>query len=78
MKMRPMGCPETSVRNYHYLLRNNLEEHSFQAKIDLIIKKRLAIYSHEVSVFIPGLWVPLTNPYCSPSENILHHLILPF
>jgi hypothetical protein len=23
-----IGCPETSVRNYHYLLRNNLEERS--------------------------------------------------
>jgi hypothetical protein len=23
------GCPETLVRNYHYPLRNNPEEHSF-------------------------------------------------
>jgi hypothetical protein len=22
----PIGCPETSVRNYHYSLRNNPEE----------------------------------------------------
>ena len=27
-KMRPIGCPETSVRNYHYSLRNNAEERS--------------------------------------------------
>ena len=26
--MRPTGCPETSVRNYHYSLRNNPEERS--------------------------------------------------
>jgi hypothetical protein len=26
--MGPIGCPETSVRNYHYTLRNNPEEHS--------------------------------------------------
>jgi hypothetical protein len=26
--MRPIGCPETSVRNYHFSLRNNSEEHS--------------------------------------------------
>jgi hypothetical protein len=26
MNMGPMGCPETSVRNYHYSLRNNPEE----------------------------------------------------
>ena len=25
LKMRPVGCPETSVRNYHYSLRNNSE-----------------------------------------------------
>jgi hypothetical protein len=27
-KKGPMGCPETSVRNYHYSLRNNPEERS--------------------------------------------------
>jgi hypothetical protein len=26
LKMRPIGCPEMLVRNYHYLLCNNLEE----------------------------------------------------
>ena len=26
--MGPIVCPETSVRNYHYLLRHNPEEHS--------------------------------------------------
>jgi len=30
LKMRPIGCPETSERNYHYLLRNNPEERSSQ------------------------------------------------
>jgi len=25
----PIGCTETSVRNYHYSLRNNTEEHSY-------------------------------------------------
>jgi hypothetical protein len=28
MNMRPTGCPETSVRNYYYSLRNNPEERS--------------------------------------------------
>jgi hypothetical protein len=28
-KMGPIGCPETSVRNYHYPLRNNPEECSY-------------------------------------------------
>ena len=30
LKMGPIGCPETSVRNYHYSLRNNQEERSSQ------------------------------------------------
>jgi hypothetical protein len=29
-RLDPMGCPETSVRNYHYWLRNNPEERSYQ------------------------------------------------
>jgi len=28
--MRPVGCLETSVRNYHYLLRNNREEQIYK------------------------------------------------
>ena len=27
LKMEPIGCPETSVRNYHYTLRNSPEVH---------------------------------------------------
>jgi hypothetical protein len=30
LKMEPIGCPETSVRNYHYWLRNNPEERNSQ------------------------------------------------
>jgi hypothetical protein len=28
MRVEPIGCPETSVRNYHYSLCNNVEEQS--------------------------------------------------
>jgi hypothetical protein len=28
LKMGPIGCPETSVRNYHYSLHNNPENGS--------------------------------------------------
>jgi len=28
--MGPIGCPETSVRNYHYSPRSNPEECSFE------------------------------------------------
>jgi hypothetical protein len=30
LRMRPIDCSETSARNYHYSLRNNPEESSFQ------------------------------------------------
>jgi hypothetical protein len=30
LKMGPIGCPETSVRNHHYSLRNKPEERSSQ------------------------------------------------
>jgi len=38
----PIGCPETSVRNCHYLLRNSPEERSSQRKY-----KEMALTSHE-------------------------------
>jgi hypothetical protein len=38
LKMGPIDCPETSVRNYHYLLRSNPEEHS--SLLILIIKPK--------------------------------------
>ena len=28
LRLRPIGCPKTSVSNYHYLLHNNPEERS--------------------------------------------------
>ena len=30
LRMGPIGCPEMSVQNYHYSLRNNSEECSSQ------------------------------------------------
>jgi len=38
--MGPIDCPEKSVRNYHYSLRNDPEEHSFQQIFHLNIKFR--------------------------------------
>jgi len=35
LKMEPIGCPQTSVRNYHYLLCNNPEECSSQLQMHL-------------------------------------------
>jgi hypothetical protein len=32
LQMGPIGCPDTTVRNYHYLLRNNPEVRSSQSE----------------------------------------------
>ena len=37
LKMRPIGCSETSVRNYHYSLRNNPEERSPSSRVINVI-----------------------------------------
>ena len=36
-----MGRPETSVKNYHYSLRNSPEERSFQDERDSYIPQQL-------------------------------------
>ena len=51
LRMGPTGCPEMSVRNYHYLLRNNPEEHSSQhimvqhVQIGLYVRFTVSLYS---------------------------------
>jgi hypothetical protein len=42
--MGPIGCPETSVRNYHYSLRINPEEHSSHLLRGGILKLRIVSY----------------------------------
>jgi len=43
LKMGWIGCPETSVRNYHYSLRNNLEDRSYpQCLVDYIQKIKIS------------------------------------
>jgi hypothetical protein len=55
--MRPIGCPETSVRNYHYSRRNNPEERSFHVNLifpilikipNIKLKENLSPESHVV------------------------------
>jgi len=36
VKMGPISCPETSVRNFHHSLRNNPEECSFVFSTELL------------------------------------------
>jgi len=37
----PVGCPETSVRNYHYSLRNDPEERRSQSRRGGNLKSRI-------------------------------------
>ena len=37
--MGPIGCPESSVRNCHYALRNNQEAHSSPSGFSGIVSK---------------------------------------
>jgi hypothetical protein len=38
LKMGPIGCPETSVRYYHYALSNNPEAHSSKLLLGVSLK----------------------------------------
>jgi hypothetical protein len=40
LKMGPIGCPETSVRNYLYLLRHSSEERSSHLLLGGSLKSR--------------------------------------
>jgi hypothetical protein len=44
----PIGCPETSARNYHYSLRNNAEEQSSYLLRGGSLKSRINIYTQIV------------------------------
>jgi hypothetical protein len=43
LKMAPIVCPETSIRNYHYSLRNNPEERSSHLLRGESLKSRFEI-----------------------------------
>jgi hypothetical protein len=44
LKIGPTGCPETSVKYYHYSLRNNPEKRSFR------LLRAGSLKSHNISV----------------------------
>jgi hypothetical protein len=54
--MGPIGCPETSVRNYPYTLRSILEERSsylhrggsLKARINSFVKRRFLHWCNEL------------------------------
>ena len=44
LKMGTIGCPETSLRNYHYSLRNNSEERSSQSVCVSVLKSNKFLF----------------------------------
>jgi hypothetical protein len=53
LKMEPVGCPETSVRNYCYSLSNNPEEQSSHLLCGRSLKSHMYMY---VPLSSPSLW----------------------
>jgi hypothetical protein len=43
LKMGPIGCPETSVRNYHYCLCNSPEERTSRLQRSGSLKSRISV-----------------------------------
>jgi hypothetical protein len=43
LKLGPIGCPETSVRNYHYSLFNSTEERSWHSLRGGSLKSRIVL-----------------------------------
>jgi hypothetical protein len=54
VKVGQIGCPETSVRNYHYLLRNNPEESRSLFMYNFIIKQHSALWTVYRNLFEAG------------------------
>jgi hypothetical protein len=50
LKIGPIGCPETSVRNYHYSLRNNSAERSSHLPLGGSLKSR--IYLMNIKLYL--------------------------
>jgi len=77
LKMVPIGCPQTSVINYHYSLRNNPEERSYQLLRGGNLKSRIIIivtYSECVSMALMLLNMlnsNVTTVYCFCQQSYM-------
>jgi hypothetical protein len=65
--MGPIGCLEKSVRNYHYLLRNNTEEHNSHLLCEGNLKSRIAQVflggGNKFEIMLPCISVDLKTKY---------------
>jgi hypothetical protein len=54
--MNPFGCPETSVGNYHYSLRNDTEKRSSQGQLCLLPStRRMFLFREFISSYTGAL-----------------------
>ena len=67
MKMGRVGCPETSVRNYHYSLRNNPEQRSSHPPRGGILKSRTV--GEEIKQRLWLIWWTMLSTLSGRSED---------
>ena len=83
LKVGPIGCPETSARNYLYSLRNSPEEHrshlylhcTFACVLVDLHSVKWRIIKTNVSATVGLIFVhPLRNYSCSSRGSAIHGL----
>jgi len=67
LKIGPIGCPETSVRHYHYWLRNSPEERS-----SLLLRGGAGNHAFSYVIYIKFV----LEDFVAPRASILLHFIL--
>jgi len=75
-RKRPTGCPETSVRIYHYSLRNNPEDRTAHLLLPVSLKSR-PIFSSPLTVLIHISYPQnMSNYYSLYTVQCVHLYIL--
>jgi hypothetical protein len=79
--MGPIGCPETSVRNYHCWLRNDPEERSSQLLRGVSLKSRLSnpLRISEIAMLFEGFQISPVGTSGTNKECVIFRTsFLPF
>jgi hypothetical protein len=73
--MGPTGCPETSVRDCHYSLRNNRKERSSQMLRGGSLKSLIHLFSIVLSFYLMTHWSVLLLKYKLDLVSVLYRLV---
>lgn len=71
LKMGPKGCPETSVRDCHYTLRNNTEELSFHLHCGGSLKSCTDFLLRFIAILMH-----IGNCYAAPNASAIYKIQL--